>query len=139
MGKTCAFGVTFIDCRDRRPRLSLKPNFKNSNFSKEEFSDTSSVPKTLFVLFINGSPRTSTPTGLCGVLYFDCRGDHRSSVIYKISFCLKRTVGDAGPYRFGGGFDVLVVGAIQESPCLTQCHQKPSLAREGGSRRLTDE
>ena len=34
----------------------------------------------------------------------------------KISFCLKRTVGDAGPYRFGSGFDVLVVGAIQESP-----------------------
>ena len=34
----------------------------------------------------------------------------------KISFCLKRTVGDAGPYRFGSGFDVFVVGAIQESP-----------------------
>ena len=55
MGKTCAFGVTFIDCRDRRPRRSVKPNFKNSNFSKEEFSDTSSVPKTLLILFINGS------------------------------------------------------------------------------------
>ena len=27
--------------------------FVNSNFSKVEFSDTSSVPKTLFILFIN--------------------------------------------------------------------------------------
>ena len=32
-------------------RLSLEPIFKNSNFSKEEFSDTSSVPKTLFIYF----------------------------------------------------------------------------------------
>ena len=41
----------------RDPRLSVKPNFKNSNFSKEEFSDTSSVPKTLFILFINGGSK----------------------------------------------------------------------------------
>ena len=44
----------------------------------------------------------------------------------------RRDAEDACPYRFGGGFDVLVVRAIQESPCLTQCHQKPSLVREGG-------
>ena len=35
----------------RDPRLSLEPIFKNSNFSKEEFSDTSSVPKTLFIIY----------------------------------------------------------------------------------------
>ena len=34
----------------------------------------------------------------------------------KISLRFARDAEDVVPYRFGGGFDVLVVGAIQESP-----------------------
>jgi hypothetical protein len=51
----------------------VKPNFKNSNFSKEEFSDTSPVPKTLFILFINRSSRVRLPNAMLQKA-FPCEG-----------------------------------------------------------------
>ena len=47
-----------------------------------------------------------------------------------------RFLGQSGtpvPTEYGENFDVLLVGEdIILPPCLTQCHQKPSLVREGG-------
>ena len=92
-------GVAFIDCRGRRPR---RPVYKN------------------IIAFCTGR-RGAAPYRFGGGFDVVIVGATigRPSFI-KISFCLKRTVGDAGPYRFGGRFDVLVVGAIHESPAGDQ-------------------
>ena len=58
----------------------------------------------------------SAPTDLMVVLKFVCRGGYYPPVVYKISLRFARDAEDVVPYRFGGGFDVLVVGAIHESP-----------------------
>ena len=49
-------------------------------FSNVEFSDTSSVPKTLFVLFINGTPRVSLRLGRAHVLTTHCVVIHYARV-----------------------------------------------------------
>ena len=116
--RTCAFGVTFIDCRDRRPRLSVKPNFKNSNFPKEEFSDTSPVPKTLFYLYYNGGSKPSPYDHNLGQQLNLVGDDVLGVPLIKISLCFARAVGDACPYRFSCCLKLLPVWEGLAPPVL---------------------
>ena len=57
------------------------------------------------------------PTGLIVILELISVGeDIILPSFIKVSLRFARDAEDVVPYRFGGGFDVLVVGAIHESP-----------------------
>ena len=58
----------------------------------------------------HGTPRTSSPTGLCEICCFVCRGDSR------IALGPSRT---PVPTGFGENFDILIVGEDIILPCMT--------------------
>ena len=82
------------------PRMTIPPSFSCEN-------DTSLYTREAFfgVLVL-----------LFGVAFIDCRGDHRSSVIYKNIILFKKDrqfakqIWTHGPYKICGIFDILSVG-----------------------------